>query len=657
MMGQINRTIRSKFVYILYVLSVIAIIVLLFESWLIGSIFLLLFIIIFIYDVREERKIRKKRIEDMLQLSLQVEKAGKEVFLNLPIGIILYNDAYEIEWINPYLRRFFPDEEDWRKRSLTILDEELIEAIESDERKVQLEIEHFQFKTKINHEIGALFLFNETDAIQLEQKYNDEKLVLATVYLDNYEEISRSMDDNVKSSYNSLITSTLNKWADDYQFYIKRTSQDRFFAVMTEKTLVSLENSKFEILDEIRQLRIDKAQRNPITLSIGVGTGNLSPTELAQLSDSALDLALGRGGDQVAIRTESGKVRFYGGQTNPMEKRTRVRARVISHALSDLVRESDNVIIMGHKRPDMDSLGAALGVFNMARSNDVEGYIIFDQNDVTTGIEKVIEKIKEEEDFWKYFIRPEEADAIYTSRSLIVVVDTNRPSLVAHEALLHRAQQVVVIDHHRRSEEFIDNPTLVYIEPYASSTSELVTELIEYLPKRKKLSTLEATALLAGIIVDTKSFALRTGSRTFDAASYLRMKGADSVLIQHLLKEDLETVVRRNRLLERATMFTDEIAIIQADDAFYDQVTIAQTADKLLMIDRVKASFVVAYLNENTIAISARSLGDINVQLIMEQLDGGGHLTNAATQLYDVTLDEAVELLKEQITLYLEERN
>lgn len=657
MMGQINRTIRSKFVYIIYVLSVIAIIVLLFESWLIGSIFLLLFIIIFIYDVREERKIRKKRIEDMLQLSLQVEKAGKEVFLNLPIGIILYNDAYEIEWINPYLRRFFPDEEDWRKRSLTILDEELIEVIESEERKVQLEIEHFQFKTKINHEIGALFLFNETDAIQLEQKYNDEKLVLATVYLDNYEEISRSMDDNVKSSYNSLITSTLNKWADDYQFYIKRTSQDRFFSVMTEKTLVSLENSKFEILDEIRQLRIDKAQRNPITLSIGVGTGNLSPTELAQLSDSALDLALGRGGDQVAIRTESGKVRFYGGQTNPMEKRTRVRARVISHALSDLVRESDNVIIMGHKRPDMDSLGAALGVFNMARSNDVEGYIIFDQNDVTTGIEKVIEKIKEEEDFWKYFIRPEEADAIYTSRSLIVVVDTNRPSLVAHEALLHRAQQVVVIDHHRRSEEFIDNPTLVYIEPYASSTSELVTELIEYLPKRKKLSTLEATALLAGIIVDTKSFALRTGSRTFDAASYLRMKGADSVLIQHLLKEDLETVVRRNRLLERATMFTDEIAIIQADDAFYDQVTIAQTADKLLMIDRVKASFVVAYLNENTIAISARSLGDINVQLIMEQLDGGGHLTNAATQLYDVTLDEAVELLKEQITLYLEERN
>src|SRR5690606_17933712 len=312
------------------------------------------------------------------------------------------------------------------------------------------------------------------------QKYNEEKLVLATVYLDNYEEISRNMDDHLKSSYNSLITSTLNKWADDYQFYIKRTSQDRFFAVLTEKSLAALENSKFEILDEIRKLRIDKTQRNPITLSIGVGTGNLPPTELARLAESALDLALGRGGDQVAIRSETGKVRFYGGETNPMEKRTRVRARVISHALADLVRESDNVIIMGHKRPDMDSLGAALGVFNIARSNEVEGYIVFDDDDVTTGVAKVIEKIKEEEEFWKYFIRPEEADAIYSSRSLIVVVDTNRPSLVVHEPLLYRAQQIVVIDHHRRAEEFIDNPTLVYIEPYASSTSELVTELIEY---------------------------------------------------------------------------------------------------------------------------------------------------------------------------------
>ncbi|NLI68288.1 MAG: hypothetical protein GX374_06565 [Bacilli bacterium] len=655
-MGQLNKTIRSKYVYYIYALFAVAIIVLIVERWYIGSIFLIAFLILYVYDVNEEKKIRKRRVQDILQLSLKVEKAGKDVFLHMPVGVILYNDAYEIEWVNPYVRRFFSEEEAWRNRSLAIIADDLIDVIESNKTETFVSLEHVQFKVLINRDIQALFLFDHTETAQLEQKYNEEKLVLATVYLDNYEEISRNMDDHLKSSYNSLITSTLNKWADDYQFYIKRTSQDRFFAVLTEKSLAALENSKFEILDEIRKLRIDKTQRNPITLSIGVGTGNLPPTELARLAESALDLALGRGGDQVAIRSETGKVRFYGGETNPMEKRTRVRARVISHALADLVRESDNVIIMGHKRPDMDSLGAALGVFNIARSNEVEGYIVFDDDDVTTGVAKVIEKIKEEEELWKYFIRPEEADAIYSSRSLIVVVDTNRPSLVVHEPLLYRAQQIVVIDHHRRAEEFIDNPTLVYIEPYASSTSELVTELIEYQPKKKKLSTIEATALLAGIIVDTKSFNLRTGSRTFDAASYLRMKGADSVLIQHFLKEDFETVIRRNRLLERAEMFTDDIAIVKADEDFYDQVIIAQTADKLLMIDRVKASFVVARLNENTIAISARSLGDINVQLIMEQLEGGGHLTNAATQLYDVTLDEAMEMLKEKITLYLEER-
>lgn len=655
-MGQLNKTIRSKYVYYIYALFAVAIIVLIVERWYIGSIFLIAFLILYVYDVNEEKKIRKRRVQDILQLSLKVEKAGKDVFLHMPVGVILYNDAYEIEWVNPYVRRFFSEEEAWRNRSLAIIADDLIDVIESEKTETFVSLEHVQFKVLINRDIQALFLFDHTETAQLEQKYNEEKLVLATVYLDNYEEISRNMDDHLKSSYNSLITSTLNKWADDYQFYIKRTSQDRFFAVLTEKSLAALENSKFEILDEIRKLRIDKTQRNPITLSIGVGTGNLPPTELARLAESALDLALGRGGDQVAIRSETGKVRFYGGETNPMEKRTRVRARVISHALADLVRESDNVIIMGHKRPDMDSLGAALGVFNIARSNEVEGYIVFDDDDVTTGVAKVIEKIKEEEELWKYFIRPEEADAIYSSRSLIVVVDTNRPSLVVHEPLLYRAQQIVVIDHHRRAEEFIDNPTLVYIEPYASSTSELVTELIEYQPKKKKLSTIEATALLAGIIVDTKSFNLRTGSRTFDAASYLRMKGADSVLIQHFLKEDFETVIRRNRLLERAEMFTDDIAIVKADEDFYDQVIIAQTADKLLMIDRVKASFVVARLNENTIAISARSLGDINVQLIMEQLEGGGHLTNAATQLYDVTLDEAMEMLKEKITLYLEER-
>ena len=603
------------------------------------------------YDIKEEREIRQRRIQHTLQLTTQVEKAGETVFLGLPIGIVLYNEANKIEWVNPYMRKLLGND-NWREQSLSIISENLPSIVEGDDVETDIRFDSIHFNVLIDRTIEALFFFDATEEKALRQRYEEEKLVLAVIYLDNYEEISRNMDDNLKSHFNSMVTSALNKWAETNQFYMKRTSQDRFFAVLTEETLKKLEATKFDILDKIRELRVDKTQRNPITLSIGVGTGTELPTELAKLAQSALDLALGRGGDQVAIRDENGKVRFYGGQTNPMEKHTRVRARVISHALAELVKESDNVIIMGHKRPDMDALGAALGVFHIAQSNGVEGYIVFDEKDITSGIEKLIEQIKKEENLWKFFIRPEEAEAVYTSRSLIVVVDTNRPSLVAHEPLLHRAEYKVVIDHHRRGEDFIDDPTLVYIEPYASSTSELVTELIEYQPKQKELPTVTATALLAGIIVDTKSFALRTGSRTFDAASYLRLKGADSVLIQQFLKEDLQTVIKRNKLIERAYMFKDTIAIIVADEQFYDQVMIAQTADQLLTIDQVKAAFVIAHRDEETIAISARSLGDVNVQLIMEQLDGGGHLTNAATQLVDISLEEAEQLLQEKITNY-----
>lgn len=639
----------------IYMLLLVVVVFLFYYNWIIGIISLFVFIILYANDRQEERRIRKERIDQILTLSTQVDEAGEEAFLHLPVGVILYNEAYEIEWINPYVRNLLGDYS-WRKQPLSIIDENLIESLEADEPITSISFGQRYFKVRMNRNIRAIFLLDQTDEKRVQEKYENERLVIATIYLDNYEEIARNLADNIKSTFNSLITTKLNEWADEFHFYIKKTGQDRFFAVMNQQILAEIEASKFEILNEIRSLKIDKTQLNPITLSIGIGSGNAPMPELAKMSESALDLALGRGGDQIAIRDHTGKVRFYGGQTNPMEKRTRVRARVISHALAELVKQSDNVIIMGHKSPDMDSLGASLGVLNIAKSNDVEGYIVFDEDDITTGIEKVIDKIKEEETLWRYFISPEEADAIYTNRSLIVVVDTNKPSLVVHEMLLRRANQKVVIDHHRRGEDFIDNPTLVYIEPYASSTSELVTELIEYQPKRKNLTTIEATTLLAGIIVDTKSFSLRTGARTFDAASYLRLKGADSVLIQQFLKEDLQTVIKRNSLLERAYIFQEKIAIIKADEAYYDQIMIAQAADILLTIDEIEASFVIAKRDPETVAISARSLGSINVQLIMEAMHGGGHLTNAATQLTEVTLDETEQWLKETIINYMEER-
>src|SRR5699024_1838490 len=295
------------------------------------------------------------------------------------------------------------------------------------------------------------------------------------------------------------------------------------------------------------EMDAEEEQKNPVTLSIGVGVGKVPLPLLGELAQSSLDLALGRGGDQVAIKDDDGKARFYGGKTNPMEKRTRVRARVISHALRDLVRQSDKVMIMGHQSPDMDSIGAAIGILNIAQSNGVDGYIVFDPDDLNPGMNRIMDAIKQEDSLWRHFIHPEEAEGITTTRSLVVVVHTHKPSMVPNERLLHKTDYKVVIDHHRRAEEFIDNPTLVYMEPYASSTAELVTELLEYQPKTVKLKMIEATALLAGIIVDTKSFTLRTGSRTFDAASYLRSSGADTVLVQKFMKEDMDVYVRRSK--------------------------------------------------------------------------------------------------------------
>lgn len=637
-------------------LIIIMLIIILYAKWFIGLSLALLISVSIYYFQKEEKANQVKQKNYIKQLSYRVNNAGTEAFFEMPIGIVLYNEAYEIEWVNPYMYQF-SNNKAAVGQSLSIYSDQLISLIKQDEKELWLSLANYTFQIKVNSEDKLIYLFDRTEQVELQQSYENEKIVIAHIYLDNYEEISRNMNDNLKSQLNSKIISVLNSWAEDYGFYLKRTSQERFVGVITQEVLQLLEKSKFEILDEIREIVVDKGQRNPITISIGIGMGNIPLPELAKLAQSSLDLALGRGGDQIAIRDETGKVRFYGGKTNPMEKRTRVRARVISHALRELVIESDNVIIMGHKAPDMDSLGSTIGVLNIAKSNGIEGYIVFDKDDVTIGVTRIMEEVRQEETLWRHFITPEEAEAVITSRSLIVIVDTHRPSMIVHEPLLYKTDYKVVIDHHRRGEDFVDNPTLVYMEPYASSTAELVTELIEYQPKKDNLTPLEATSLLAGIIVDTKSFALRTGSRTFDAASYLRSKGADPVLIQHFLKEDLTTYISRSKLIEKSYIYKDTIAITCADEGeIYNQILIAQTADTLLTMDNISASFVISERDDGLISISARSLGDINVQLIMEKLEGGGHLTNAATQLRTVTLAEAEQMLVKVIDDYIEGR-
>src|SRR5690625_4361588 len=639
-----------------HLIPFIILLVVWYYSWVFGLIMTILLGVSLWYTFETEKKRYEETQRYISSLSYRVKRAGEEALLEMPIGIILYSEDFEVEWSNPFMNQFTEDET-YVGKSLQELSEQLIPNIKEDKEDVWISIEQFYFQVTVKKEERLLYFFDRTKQKKIERKYDDEQTVIGVIFLDNYEEVTRNMEDAVKSELNSTITSTLNHWAQQYRLYLKRTSQERFLAVGTNDILEELEKTRFNILDKVRELENEKGENNPVTLSMGIGYGDADLPALGELAQSSLDLALGRGGDQVAIKSYEGKVRFYGGKTNPMEKRTRVRARVISHALRDLVKASDNVIIMGHKTPDMDSIGASLGVLNIAQANEVDGFVVFDSEDLNSGISRMIKAIQEE-DVWESFITSEEAEEQITSKSLIVIVDTHKPSLVANERLLKYTDYKVVIDHHRRSEDFIDDPTLVYMEPYASSTCELVTELLEYQPSTLKLSRLEATCMLAGIIVDTKSFTLRTGSRTFDAASYLRARGADTVLVQTFMKEDFEQYLERSNLIKRAKVYRDSIAIAVADEGeVIDHILIAQAADTLLTMNGINASFVISERDDGRIGISARSLGDVNVQIIMEQMEGGGHLTNAATQLEDTSIHEAEKLLKETLRQYFEGRD
>ncbi|KJD57430.1 DHH family phosphoesterase [Bacillus velezensis] len=641
-------------IYALIALSIIIILISIYFNWLIGAIGVVLLAVILFFIKRADSLIRKEIDDYISTLSYRLKKVGEEALMEMPIGIMLFNDQYYIEWANPFLSSCF-NESTLVGRSLYDTCEAVVPLIKQEVDSETITLNERKFKVVIKRDERLLYFFDVTEQIQIEKQYENERTVLAYIFLDNYDDVTQGLDDQTRSTMNSQVTSLLNAWAQEYGIFLKRTSSERFIAVLNEHILTELENAKFSILDEIREKTA--VHTVSLTLSIGIGASVSSLKELGDLAQSSLDLALGRGGDQVAIKMPNGKVKFYGGKTNPMEKRTRVRARVISHALKEIVSESSNVIIMGHKFPDMDAVGAAIGILKVAQANGKEGYIVIDPNQIGSSVQRLIEEIKKYEELWSRFITPEEAMEISNDDTLLVVVDTHKPSLVMEERLVNKIEHIVVIDHHRRGEEFIKDPLLVYMEPYASSTAELVTELLEYQPKRLKINMIEATALLAGIIVDTKSFSLRTGSRTFDAASYLRAKGADTVLVQKVLKESVGSYIKRAKLIQHTSLYKEHIAIAslpENEEEYFDQVLIAQAADSLLSMSEVEASFAVARRDEHTVCISARSLGEVNVQIIMEALDGGGHLTNAATQLSGISVSEALVQLKEAIDEYFE---
>jgi c-di-AMP phosphodiesterase-like protein len=609
-------------------------------QWLIGLVSLAIVGLLAFYTLQAETAFRKDLNTYIATISHRVKKAGTEVMNELPIGMLLYNEEKVIEWHNPYIGKMLGKE--------SVIGESIHELFpdlknrKEKEEKIDLTIGKNVYQVWIKPEERLLYFRDNTAYVNLLKRYEDEKIAIGIVMMDNLEEATQGLDDQTRSILLAKVTGEITEWANKNGLYLRRTASDRFLIIMDQQALKKLEQSRFEILDEVRDMTIEN--KLPLTLSIGIAAGFDSLTELGQMAQTSLDMSLGRGGDQVTVKVGQ-RLSFYGGRSNAVEKRTRVRARVISHALRDLMKESDKVIIMGHRFPDMDVIGAAVGILKAVQVVGKEGYIVLEG--VNPSIARLMEEISEDERLNRWFITPEQAMQITNQRSLAVVLDTHRASMVAEPRLLQLTHRIVVVDHHRRSEEFIQDAMLIYMEPYASSTCELVTELLQYIHERLTMEVMEATALLAGIVVDTKSFSLRTGARTFEAASFLRRNGADSALIQRLLKEDLDSYIRKAEIVRNTEILYGHIALAVAEpNRKYSQLMIAQVADTLLNMTDIMASFVVAERNDGKIGISARSLGQMNVQVVMERLGGGGHLTNAATQL-DGSLEEAAQKLKQ----------
>lgn len=636
-------------------LMLVLVIVLSWFNWVVGLVALCAVAVFAVILVRSELAFRRELDEYIAGLSFRIRRVEEEAVSTLPFGLVLYDNKFSIEWHNRYIAGLFGrktlvgsplDEcfnhfQEQYKKALDARKEATREKSAIKEVRFELQHDARTLECIVLPDERLIYVQDVTEFAGLRDRYEDERLAIGVVLLDNFDEASQGMDDQLRASLIARVATRITDWAKTYRIYVRRLSSERYLLLLDRRSLRELEQSRFVILDEVREMTADL--KVPLTLSIGIGFGTETISELGELAQSSLDMALGRGGDQAAVRAEQ-RLSFYGGKSNAIEKRTRVRARVISHALRDLMLDSDQVLVMGHKIPDMDVIGACIGILKAADMYEVEAYIVLDG--VNPSIERMMERINNDERLSVRFITPEEALSIMTERTLMVVVDTHKASMTIEPKLVERARRVVVIDHHRRGEEFINDAVLVYLEPYASSACELVTELLQYIHDKVQFTTLEATSLLAGITLDTKHFALHTGSRTFEAAGFLRRNGADTVMVQQMMKEDLNEFIAKSEIMKKARIIHEHIALAVTDPGQQEsQMLIAQVADALLNMNNVYASFVISERMDGLIGISARSMGKMNVQVVMERLGGGGHLTNAAVQLEGNIADAEKRLL------------
>ena len=607
---------------------------------------LAVFAILAFYNIKTNHIKRRELIKYIENLTFDIDSATKGTLLNFPLPLVVLESDGVIVWYNSLFRNIFAGA-DLLERAISHFVENLkLEELAKDTKNISKEVEinnkHYTMlgnyitaeeECKNNNGVLMLYFIDNTSHIELKQKYDEEKEMAGIILIDNYEDIVQGIDDAHVAQIFAEVDAKINNWSEPSKCVIKKFERDKYLFMFQNKYFSEFEQKKFEILDIVKD--IDLGNKIPVTLSIGIGFGGKSLSDNLSYAASAIDIALGRGGDQVVFKNGD-SFSFYGGKTKEIEKRTKVRARVIAHALNELVHGATNIIIMGHESPDIDSMGAALGLYRMAKNAEREVNIVLNTSNVM--ISRLLERLSKYEEYNDVFLNKSEAINKIGAQTLLIVVDTHKPTFTECPELLKMTPQVVVIDHHRKSTDFIQDAVLTYQETYASSTCEMVTEILQYIGDKVRLSAVEAEALYAGIVVDTKNFTFKTGVRTFEAASFLKNQGVDIISVKQLFQSDIKAYRVRSEVIKNAEIISDGIAIsVCPPNEKNAQLIAAQAADELLELIDVSAAFVL-YSIGNDVFISGRSFGDINVQVIMEKLGGGGHMTVAGTKITGSTI-------------------
>jgi c-di-AMP phosphodiesterase-like protein len=649
--------------YLWIILLLVAVIGVL--DWRIAIPGFLLFVFLTYYNISSNYK-RKVEIASYIEnLNFNMDATTKDTLLNFPMPLVVSEMDGSIIWYNSSFRKIADVEEDLEKAVKSLVNEIKPESLEDNTASIskQLVLNGMHYKVLCNfarHEkkpdvgnyILILYFIDNTELVGLKKLYTDEKIMAGIIVIDNYDDLMQSMEDTSRPQMLAEIDKRVNQWMSFTSGIIRKFDRDKYTFLFEQKYLKELEEKRFEVLDSVKEINL--GNKIPVTLSLGFGLSGKTPMENLHSASAAIDIALGRGGDQVVIKNAD-SFSFFGGKTRELEKRTKVKARVIACALRELIDQSAVIFIMGHENADIDSLGSSLGLYRIVKSRGRDAYIVL--NKINPTIESLVIKIQKSQEYEDLFISRNEVLDMVNNKSLLIIVDTHRPSFTEIPELIGMAGQVVVIDHHRRGAEYVQDTVLTYQETYASSTSELVTELLQYVDEKLRLKPIEAEALYAGIVVDTKNFTFKTGVRTFEAASYLKRQGVDTVAVKQLFQNDLTTYTNISSVVKTAEIINSEIAISVCPPGTKNaQLIAAKAADELLNLSGINAAFVLCNAG-NEIWISGRSLGDINVQMILEKLGGGGHLTVAGAQLSGIALEEAKDKLKYAIMEYVNELN